>query len=217
MTFNKSECIFRDVKSPQLLPLLRSQTQGDLLALLFLHPQQEYSLTEIARRIGVSTSGVHHEVTRLLDAGFVADRRVGNTRLVRANASTVVAEPLTQLLAVTYGPLPVLHDLLVDEPLVDEAFIYGSWAARYLGVPGPVPEDVDVLVVGTADADRLDDIASAASEVLHRDVSIRRARRDAWALARAGDGSQPFLSTVAKGPRVLLDVGALDAATEGER
>ena len=205
------------MKSPQLLPLLRSQTQGDLLALLFLHPQQEYSLTEIARRIGVSTSGVHHEVTRLLDAGFVADRRVGNTRLVRANASTVVAEPLTQLLAVTYGPLPVLHDLLVDEPLVDEAFIYGSWAARYLGVPGPVPEDVDVLVVGTADADRLDDIASAASEVLHRDVSIRRARRDAWALARAGDGSQPFLSTVAKGPRVLLDVGALDAATEGER
>ncbi|MDD2857053.1 MAG: winged helix-turn-helix domain-containing protein [Candidatus Nanopelagicales bacterium] len=205
------------MKSPQLLPLLRSQTQGDLLALLFLHPQQEYSLTEIARRIGVSTSGVHHEVTRLLDAGFVADRRVGNTRLVRANASTVVAEPLTQLLAVTYGPLPVLHDLLVDEPLVDEAFIYGSWAARYLGVPGPVPEDVDVLVVGTADADRLDDIASAASEVLHRDVSIRRARRDAWALARAGDGSQPFLSTVAQGPRVLLDVGALDAATEGER
>lgn len=217
MTFYKSECIFRCVKPSRLLPLLRSQTQGDLLALLYLHPQLEYSLTEIARRIGVSTPGVHHEVTRLLDAGFVADRRVGNTRLVRANVNTVVAEPLTQLLAVTYGPLPVLHDLLTDEPQVDEAFIYGSWAARYLGAPGPVPADVDVLIVGAADSDRLDDIARAASEALHREVSIRRARREAWARARAGDGGQPFLDTVAQGPLVPLGVGAMAAATAGER
>jgi hypothetical protein len=37
-----------------LLPALRSQAQGDLLALLFLHPDQEYSLTEATRVIGAS-------------------------------------------------------------------------------------------------------------------------------------------------------------------
>lgn len=38
-----------------------------------------------------------------------------------------------------------------------EVWIYGSWAARYAQQPGPVPGDSDVLVVGTADADELDE------------------------------------------------------------
>ena len=42
-----------------LLPLLRSQVQGDLLAVLYLHPDQEYSLTEAAKLIGASVKTVH--------------------------------------------------------------------------------------------------------------------------------------------------------------
>jgi len=33
---------------------------------------------------------------------------------------------------------------------MEEAFVFGSWAARYLGEPGPAPKDIDVLVVGEA-------------------------------------------------------------------
>jgi hypothetical protein len=36
-----------------------------------------------------------------------------------------VSRPLTDLLAVTYGPLPVLADLLADVAGVSAAFIYG--------------------------------------------------------------------------------------------
>ncbi|HET9898909.1 MAG TPA: hypothetical protein VFQ44_28630 [Streptosporangiaceae bacterium] len=75
---------------------------------------------------------------------------------------------MTDLLAVTYGPLPVLADLLAAQSGVDAAFIYGSWAARYRGEPGPLPADVDVLVAGTADRDDLDDIARAAQDRLFR-------------------------------------------------
>lgn len=35
-----------------------------------------------------------------------------------------------------------------DSPHVERAFIVGSWAARYLGEPGPQPRDVDIVVVG---------------------------------------------------------------------
>jgi hypothetical protein len=34
------------------LPILRSQQQGEILALLFLEPDLELSLTEIAARVG---------------------------------------------------------------------------------------------------------------------------------------------------------------------
>src|SRR5713101_7701203 len=143
--------------SPPLLPLLRSRVQGDLLALLYLHPDLQYSLTEAAAHIGASVKAVHTEASRLIAAGFVSDARRGNIRLIRAVTDTPVSRPLTDLLAVTYGPLPVLNDLLANAQGITFAFVYGSWAARYLGEPGPVPDDVDVLVVGTADRDDLDE------------------------------------------------------------
>ena len=89
--------------SPPLLPLLRSRAQGDLLALLYLHPEREYSLTEAARLIGVSVKTVHSEASRLVEAGFAADSRRGNVRLLRAATGTPVSRPLTDLLAATYG------------------------------------------------------------------------------------------------------------------
>jgi hypothetical protein len=189
--------------APLLLPLLRSQVQGDLLALLYLHPEQEYSLTETATLIGASVKAVHTEASRLLAAGFISDSRRGNLRLIRAITDTPVSRPLTDLLAVTYGPLPVLTDLLARFPGVSGAFIYGSWAARYHGEPGPVPGDVDVLVVGTADRDDLDDIARVAQERLGRPVNIRRISPAAWVEPDPGNA---FLTSVRQRPLIQLQL-----------
>jgi hypothetical protein len=62
-----------------------------------------------------------------------------------------VAGPLAELLAVTYGPTTVLGEVLASVSGVNEAYVYGSLAARYRGQGGDVPRDVDVLVVGDAD------------------------------------------------------------------
>ena len=192
---------------PPLLPLLRSRVQGDLLALLYLHPDRDYSLTEAAALIGASVKAVHTEASRLTAAGFVRDSRRGNVHLLRAATDTPVSRPLTDLLAVTYGPLPVLNDLLADVEGITHAFIYGSWAARYLGEPGPVPSDVDVLVVGTADPDDLDEIARTAQNRLGRPVDIRRIRPAAWA---SPDPADPFLASVRERPLVQLHVHGQD-------
>lgn len=190
-----------------LLPLLRSRAQGDLLALLYLHPEREYSLTETAALIGTSVKTVHTEASRLVAAGLVSDSRRGNVRLLRAVTGTPVSRPLTDLLAVTYGPLPVLTDLLAGTAGVSAAFIYGSWAARYLGEPGPVPHDIDVLVIGTADRDDLDEIARAAQDRLGRPVGIRRISPAAWT---APDPDDPFLESVRQRPLVEIPLAGRD-------
>lgn len=195
---------------PPLLPLLRSRVQGDLLALLYLHPDRDYSLTEAAALIGASVKSVHTEASRLITAGFVRDSRRGNVHLIRAVTDSPVSRPLTDLLAVTYGPLPVLNDLLAGAEGITHAFIYGSWAARYLGEPGPVPGDVDVLVVGTADPDDLDEIARAAQHRLGRPIDIRRIRPAAWA---APDPADPFLASVRERPLLQLRVPVPDLTT----
>lgn len=186
--------------------------QGDLLALLYLQPEQEYSLSEVAAIIGASVRAVQAEAERLIETGFLTDRRRGKLRLIRAVTDTVISRPLTDLLAVTYGPLPVLSGLLQSVPGVDQAFIYGSWAARYEGEPGPIPADVDVLVVGSPTLDDLDDVADQAQQKLRRPVNIRRIRPENW---HDQDPADPFLASVRSRPLVALKTP--EAVTNDDR
>ena len=136
-------------RAPDLLPLFRSRHQADLLAWLYLHPDREYTATELANRFGTALTTVLREAHRLVEAGLVRDRAVGRSRLLSAATDHRAAGPLTQLLALTFGPQPVLEDTFRDLKGVRSVHIYGSWAARYLGAPGPPPGDVDVIVVGS--------------------------------------------------------------------
>lgn len=185
-----------------LLPILRSELQGELLSWLFLHPEREFPLVELARRCGVSPSAVTREADRLVAAGLVSERRQGNLRLLRARVDSVVAGPLAELLAVTFGPRAVLGELLARVPGVEEAYIYGSWAARYRGQPGDVPRDVDVLVIGDADDDDLYEVSRNAERTLGREVNIRRVSQQLW----QHPGDDPFLAAVRSRPIVTLDL-----------
>jgi DNA-binding transcriptional ArsR family regulator len=186
---------------PPLLPILRSQVAGDLLALLYLHPEDEYSITEAASAIGANTNAVHYEAVKLSEGGLIRTRKRGNLRLIRAVTDSLLTRPLTDLLAVTYGPLPVLTDLIADVGGITEAYIYGSWAARYRGEPGPVPADVDVLVVGAPDPDDIDDVADRAQVTLHRPINIRRIRPETW---NASNPTDPFIRSVKSRPLVTI-------------
>ena len=190
-----------------LLPLLRSRVQGDLLALTYLHPDREYSISELATLVDATVKNVHSEVSRLVEHGLLQGRKVGNVRLVRAALDHPLVEPLTDLMALTYGPLPVLTELLSPIEGILEAYIYGSWAARYNGVPGPPPNDVDVLVVGEPKRYALDDAAEAASEILQREVNVQRMPAEVW---NAEPATDPFIQTVKSRPLVQLKL-------EGER
>ena len=190
------QAIMRNVQlRSRLLPLLRSPLLGEMLAWVFLHPENSYSVTELADRFKVSQSTVSREADRLAESGLVTEERRGNLRLLRAELSNPLARPLTELLALTYGPAAVLADLLPPIDGIVEAYIYGSWAARYAGEAGPPPRDVEVLVVGDADDDDLADAARAAERRLAREVNIHRLSVDSW---RSGD--DPFLASVRTRP-----------------
>jgi predicted nucleotidyltransferase len=186
-----------------LLPLLRSRVTGALLALLYLHPDRDYSLAEAGKAIGASPKVMSTETDRLVTAGLVRETRRGRARLIRAETSGPVSRPLTDLLAVTYGPLPVLTDLLRDASGVEQAYIYGSWAARYLGEPGPVPHDIDILVVGTADEDKLYDLAREAEGRLGREVNISAISPQYW---EAPDPADTFMRHVRERPLIKLEL-----------
>jgi hypothetical protein len=171
--------------------------------LLYLHPDRDYTLAEAGRLISASPKVMHTEADRLVTAGLAREARRGRARLLRAETSGPVSRPLTDLLAVTYGPLPVLADLLSEVEGVGQAYIYGSWAARYLGEPGPVPQDVDVLAVGTASDDDLYEAAREAEVRLGREVNISGVGLQYW---EAPDTADSFMRHIKERPLVKLEL-----------
>jgi hypothetical protein len=183
---------------PALLPLLRSRLQADLLTLVLLAPGREWSLTELAGRTGASVSSAQREMARAQDAGVVSSRRVGNTRLVTA-ADSPLTGPLTELLLRSFGPRQVLAEELAGQPGIEEAFLFGSWAARYSGQPGPPPVDMDVLVIGNPDRDDLDEAAQRAGSRLAREVNVTIRSPEWWR-----DGGDGFHAEVSRRPLIPL-------------
>jgi len=188
---------------PPLAPFLRSNTQGEILALLLLAPDVDRGLADVARAVAAPAAVVHKEVSRLVVAGVLVDSRQGRSRLVRANREYRLLRPLTELIAGTYGPVPVVTDALRGMPGIEAAYIYGSWAARYDGETGAQPRDLDVLVIGTAARADLNEAAAAAEERLRMPVNITKVSREAW-----DSSDDAFLRTVRSRPLVRLDLGA---------
>lgn len=190
----------------QLLPLLRSPLLGELLAWMYLHPDRTCSITDLAERFAVSRSTISREADSLVATGLIREERRGNLRLLRADLDGPLARPLTDLLMLTYGPASILGEFLAAVDGVSDAYIYGSWAARYVGEPGPPPRDVDVLVVGDADDDDVFDAARMAERRLGREVNVHRVTRAKWQEPE----NDPFLTSIRSRPLVSIDLGRGD-------
>lgn len=133
--------------APALLPILRSRHLAEILTIVLLHPDVEYTLSELAETLDLPLTTVQREVTRLSTAQLIRERRVGRSRLVSADLSSRYARPLAELVTLAFGPHFVVGEEFRSLDATAVA-IYGSWAARYEGVAGHPPHDVDVLVIG---------------------------------------------------------------------
>lgn len=173
-------------KAPQLLPIFRSRLQGELLAVTLLQPERSRSLTELANQLSVNVATVQREVSRLERAGILETRHIGKTRLVVANTASPVYRPLAELVLQAFGPVELVAEELAKIEGVQDAYIFGSWAARYQEVEGPSPEDVDVLVVGDPDRDEVYESVLRMEHRLGREVNVTIRSKETWEEARDG-------------------------------
>lgn len=169
---HKMEVIIHFMRSqaPVLAPLFRSEAQALLLSELLL-PGEEMSMTDLAGRAGLPYPTVHREVARLLDAGLLVDRRVGRTRLVKGNEQSPLLAPTREILLTVTGPVVLLREALEGLDGIERAFIFGSFAARAKGEPGPPPNDIDLMVIGTPDVRAVYEVCREVSDSVGRIVN----------------------------------------------
>lgn len=192
--------------APPLLPILRSEQQGRILALVLGEPELEFTLTELATRAQASHPSVHREVERAEAAGLVRSRRIGNVRLVQANTDSPYYTGLTDVLVKAFGVPLVLASALRGLHGVDRALIFGSWAARFHGEPGSRPVgDIDLLVLGDPDRGEIYERLAGVYERLGRTVQVTIRASD-WLTS----GTGAFHASVVSQPKVVLDVEGPD-------
>ncbi len=187
------------VAVPVLAPILRSDTQGRLLAAILAAPEEEHTITALAARAGTSVPTAIREIDRAEDAQLVITRRLGNTRLVKANPANPLYEPYRDIIMATYGPPAVIGEELAPVKGIDYLYLFGSWAARYQGEPGRAPNDIDVLVVGAPDRDQVYEAAERAERRLGLPVQATIRTRAQW-----DDAADPFITEIRSRPLVSL-------------
>lgn len=183
-----------------LLPIFRSETQFRLLGELFTRPGLEATVGEIAQWIEAPQPSVSREIARLEAAGLLRTRKEGNRRLVTAEDSSPVAADLRSMLAKLYGPVAEIRSAVRQLSGVQEARIFGSFARRWLGEPGPVPNDVDLLIVGDVGIDAVWSLAADLSRRLGIEINPVVRTPGEWEQDETG-----FAATVRTSPRI--DVG----------
>jgi hypothetical protein len=182
-----------------LAGVLRSEHQARLLAEILLHPSDEFSISDLSRKLEVPLTTLHGEVHRLLSSGVLRSRDLGRNKLVQANPDNRLVAPLTDLVLASYGPEVVVAEEFHDLHGAERVLIFGSWAARFHGLPGPTPNDVDVLVVGPVDRSAVYAASDRAQERLRFPVNPTVVSAERWAAA-----ADPLVQQIQSAPVVAV-------------
>ena len=184
-----------------LLPILRSRGQAEILCAILTNPNREWTLGQLAKVSGQSLPTVQREIERAEAAALVESRRLGRQRLVKAGPSPI-AIMLANLLLMSYGPKFVIAEEFAGIKGIVHLFIFGSWAARYEGVEGFPPQDIDVLVIGNVDFSQVTNASIVASKKLQIDVNPS-IQSHTWWKNKTGSG---FRKEIDRRPIVEIEV-----------
>ncbi len=186
---------------PPLAPIFRSDTQLQILGATYLEPERHFTIPELVERSSRPQPTVAREVERLVEAGLLETRLRSGRRSVWANTTSPIFDELHSILLKTIGPKAVLENQFRGLRGIDRALIYGSWARRYNGEAGPLPQDVDLMVIGTGDVGEIRAEADSASRKLGRDVNVSVLTPEEWDSRQTG-----FVAHLKSEPQVELDL-----------
>jgi len=123
---------------------LFTETQQQVLGLLYGQPDKTFYTKQILRATGMGVATIKRELERMLAAGILQMNKVGNQHHYQANPECPIYEELLGITRKTFGVADVIRDSLA--PLlsdIDMAFIYGSVAKH----EDSSSSDIDVMVI----------------------------------------------------------------------
>ena len=152
----------------QLIEFMFSPYRRQVLAVLFLRPDEQFHVRELERITGVSAGSLHRELKAMAESGLLLREKIGNQVFYRANTDCTIYEELAAIFRKTMGLTSLLQDALSDlDDKIEVAFVFGSVASGRQ----TAGSDLDICVLGDVSLLEVVKALSPVQETLQREVN----------------------------------------------
>jgi predicted nucleotidyltransferase len=178
--------------------LFGSKLRAKVLGWFFTHVDERFFVRQLESLLKEDSTNLSRELARLESLRILVSEREGRQKYFKVNKSSPIFEEMKGLILKTGGVAGVIKSALEKVEGIKYAFIYGSFA-RNIEKP---ESDVDLMVVGKAHLDEIEDILSKIEQQLGRQVNIifysSREFREKM------NTKDSFIRTVLNSPKIML-------------
>ena len=154
--------------SKQPIEFMFSAYRRQVLAVLFLRPDEQFHVRQLGRMTGVSAGSLHRELKAMAESGLLLRENIGNQVFYRANTECSIYEELASIFRKTIGLTSLLQDALSDlGDKIEVAFVFGSMASGRQ----TAGSDLDICVLGEVSLRDVVKALSPVRETLQREVN----------------------------------------------
>jgi predicted nucleotidyltransferase len=150
------------------LEALFPKTRQGVLDATLTQPEKWWFLSELAEFLGTTPSSLQRELSALVDAGILEQRREGTRVYLRAQKRSPIYRELRGIVEKTAGIIPIVQTILA--PFGGKilcAFVYGSVARA----EEHATSDIDLMVIGQVGLSELTPALRKAERALGRDLN----------------------------------------------
>ncbi len=175
-----------------------SRIRAKILGWLFTHPDESFFVRQIALILKEDPTNVSREMAKLEELGILRSKRTGNLKHFQTNQECPFFEELKGLVLKTSGVAGRIRASLEKLAGIEFAFIYGSYAKG----EEKADSDVDLLIIGDVDMDRLDSTLGKLEKTLGREINyVLYSMEECKSKKKTKDG---FLMDVLSGKKIML-------------
>ena len=174
-------------------------TNAQRILLYFINNiEKHHHLRELATLMEMDPGNLSREMGRLSEMGLFKVNTRGRLKLFTLNTSHPLYKEIRGLLLKTQGAPQQIRQALQTLPDIEQAFLYGSFAA------GKTDEksDVDLMIIGKVDHLKLAESLRPIEKKLGREIHFRTLGKEEY-LKRSKE-KDPFIITVKKGKTIPL-------------
>ncbi len=111
---------------------------------MYGHPEKSFYTKEIIRLTGMGVATIKRELDRMLEAGILSFKKIGNQHHYQSNPDCPIYNELLSIVSKTFGIAEVIREALLPiDSKVDMTFVYGSIAKN----TETATSDIDLLIV----------------------------------------------------------------------
>lgn len=175
-----------------------SKNRAELLRLLLTNPEQSFYMQEIGRILGKKPGNFQRTINNMVKEGILTSEYKANARYFKVNKDYPLYKELKSIVFKTVGVAGSLKEILKKIGNISFSFIYGSYARAKEGYLS----DIDLIIIGKPDEDRLIKELDQLERVLKREINYKLYTPKEF--KKEIKEKEPFILEILKDKKIML-------------